>query len=96
MTQEEIDKANNYICSYMGGADYVIDKHYPKRKADSIGLKDLKFNSSWDWLIPVWKKIRFELSPTMVIFAINCIDDDNKEELHVLISNICKQIYERK
>ena len=71
-----IEERNNYICTYMGGEEYILNKHFSKKKSKSLTLNDLKFHESWDWMIPVWKKIRFDLSPTMVIFAINCIDDD--------------------
>jgi len=80
----------------MGGEEYILNKHFSNKKSKSLTLNDLKFHESWDWMIPVWKKIRFDLSPTMVIFAINCIDDDNINELHILLSNICYQKYTNK
>jgi len=91
-----IEERNNYICTYMGGEEYILNKHFSNKKSKSLTLNDLKFHESWDWMIPVWKKIRFDLSPTMVIFAINCIDDDNINELHILLSNICYQKYTNK
>ena len=91
-----IEERNNYICTYMGGEEYILNKHFSKKKSKRLTLNDLKFHESWDWMIPVWKKIRFDLSPTMVIFAINCIDDDNINELHTLLSNICYQKYTNK
>jgi len=91
-----IEERNNYICTYMGGEEYILNKHFSNKKSKSLTLNDLKFHESWDWMIPVWKKIRFDLSPTMVIFAINCIDDDNINELYTLLSNICYQKYTNK
>jgi hypothetical protein len=50
---------------------------------------DLKYHESWDWLIPVWVRVRFKLSPTQIIHAINCIDTGDIRELHMLLSQIC-------
>lgn len=84
-----IEQKNNAINAYMGGANYVIEKHYPSKKVKELELNDLLYDKSWDWIIPVWKKVRFDMSPMMVIHAITCIDDDVILELHQIISQVC-------
>jgi hypothetical protein len=42
-------------------------------------------------MIPVWSKLRQELTPGMVIFAINCIDADRLVDLHELLGNVAIQ-----
>lgn len=91
MTQEELGKRGNALLAYMGGPGYLKDAHY-KHLMDVefqlIGLDDLEFHTSWDWIIPVWVKLRHELSPTMIIHAISCIDTGDIAELHMLLSNV--------
>jgi hypothetical protein len=87
-----IEQRNNAITAYMGGVDYVKRKHkIPKKKDQELKLEDLKYHTSWDWMIPVWSKLRQELSPGMVIFAINCIDADRLVDLHELLGNVAIQ-----
>lgn len=85
------EQRNNAITAYMGGPKYLREKHFSDLmdvEFELIGLEDLRFHLSWDWLIPVWSKIRFEMSPVMVISAINHIDEANIEKLFELISNV--------
>lgn len=91
------DVRNNAITAFMGGPKYLKEKHFKDLmdvEFSLIGLEDLRFHKSWDWLIPVWGKIRFEMTPIMVISAITHIDNVDLEELHDLISvvaiNWCK------
>jgi hypothetical protein len=86
-----IEQRNNAIAAYMGGPDYLKEKHFDHLmdvEFELIGPEDLQFHSSWDWMIPVWKKIRFEMTPVMVIHAISCIDDDAIDPLHELVSQV--------
>lgn len=91
-TQESIDTRNNAITAFMGGPEYLKEKHfahYTDKEFNQIGLKDLRFHISWDWLIPVWSKVRFKLSPMAVIGAITYIDENKIEDLYELLSNTC-------
>jgi hypothetical protein len=90
----EVTQLNNAITAYMGGPKYIKDKHFSHLmdvEFELIGLEDLRYHLSWDWMIPVWSKIRNELTPGMVIHAISCIDTDNLPELHTLIGNVAAQ-----
>lgn len=82
------EQRNNAICAYMGGIDYVIEKHYPDKNRNEVSLSDLHFHNDWNFMIPVWKRIRFEMTPIMVIHAISCIDDDAIDPLHELVSQV--------
>lgn len=87
-----IEIKNNCILAYMGGPDY-LRKFFTETIVDMDMIKpsDLKFHESWDWMIPVWSKLRHELTPTMILHAINCIDSNSLEPLHEMISNVCMQ-----
>jgi hypothetical protein len=85
------DTRNNCLCAYMGGPDYIRENYYSHlddKEFKGIGPSHMHFNSSWDWAIPCWKKIRFEMTPTMIIHAISCIDDAAIEPLFELMSNV--------
>lgn len=91
------EQRNNAICAYMGGPDYLKQTHFSyiaeDKQFDMIGPSDLRFHESWDWLIPVWSKVRFEMksAPAMIIAAITYIDENRILDLHTLISNVCIQ-----
>lgn len=87
-----IEQRNNAITAYMGGPKHLRENYFKEMmdvEFELIGLADLHFHESWDWMIPVWVKIRHDLTPTMVIHAINCIDTGDLEHLHLLISQLC-------
>jgi hypothetical protein len=85
------DQRNNAIAARMGGPIALREAlgHHDDAEFDFETLEDLRFEGSWDWLIPVWKKVRFDLSPVQVIAAIGYIDDDNIKELYQLLSQVC-------
>jgi hypothetical protein len=90
--KEDLDKRNNAITAFMGGPKYLKEKHFSDlmdEEFELIGLEDLRFHKSWDWLIPVWSKVRFKLSPMAVIGAITYIDENKIEDLYELLSNTC-------
>ncbi len=49
--------------------------------------KNLKYDKSWDWLIPVWSKIRMEMSIATVVNAVSCIDINDIDKFFEIISN---------
>lgn len=66
MTQKEILEGNRLIAEFMGGIyksdRFVIDDGWvflPFHNMQQI--KRLKYNSSWDWLIPVYNKFTSDL-----------------------------------
>lgn len=87
-----IEQQNQAISVYMGGPEYLKEKHF-KHLMDTefelISLNDLKFHESWDWLIPVWSKVRYEMTPGMVFCAIQFTDDADVKGMHELIGNVC-------
>lgn len=86
------EQRNNAITAFMGGPKYLRETHFnglTDVEFELIGLEDLRFHQSWDWLIPVWSKVRFKLSPAMVISAITYIDENRITDLHQLISQLC-------
>lgn len=94
MTELDKNKRNNAILAYMGGVNTLRSTHYTAdvmSHADFIKLtpEHLRYNMSWDWMIPVWAKVRHQLTPTMIITAISCIDEADLEKLWILISQVC-------
>jgi hypothetical protein len=87
------EQKNNAITAYLGGAEILrkLLGHPNDADFDFTSVSDLKFHSSWDWLIPAWSKIRFEMTPIMVIVGVNCIDEANFDELYKLISNVATE-----
>jgi hypothetical protein len=88
-----IEQRNNAIAAFMGGPAYLKEKHF-SHLTDSdferlVKLEDLKFDTSWDWMIPVWSKLRFEMTPTMVFAAIQFTDTADLSGMHQLVSNVC-------
>lgn len=54
MEREELGRRLNAIAAYMGGPKYLKEKHFSHLmdvEFELIGLDDLKFHESWDWLI---------------------------------------------
>jgi|LauGreDrversion4_2_1035121.scaffolds.fasta_scaffold00209_26 hypothetical protein len=49
--------------------------------------KNLKYDKSWDWLIPVWSKIRMEMSIATVVNAVSCIDINDIDKFFEIVSN---------
>jgi len=94
MTQKDINKRNNAIVAFMGGPKYLRETLLPKTKMMDeefhlMGPEDLKYKDDWNWLMPVWSKVRFQLTPSMVISAISYIDENNIEKLYVILSQVC-------
>lgn len=89
---EELIKRNNALVAFMGGPKYIKKKHFAdltEEEFQLISVEDLPFNRSWDWIIPVWSKLRFKLSPSMVIVAITAIDEERIQDLFDLLSGFC-------
>lgn len=70
MTKQEITEGNKLIAEFMGftkptnGRLEIIKVPIElelKYRAIHIAIKDLKYHSSWDWLMPVVEKIESEL-----------------------------------
>lgn len=87
-----LQQQNNAIAAYMGGPKYLKDKHFKEMPVDEFLLvtpEDLRFHESWDWMIPVWSKIRHEIgSIEAVMSCISYIDTDNLADFHAVISNV--------
>ena len=99
MTVEDKNARSIVILTYMGGPGVMMeilhrdaDEKYIKAMAHTLTVDNLKFHESWDWMIPLWSKVRFKLSPSQVISAITCIDENRLEDLFILLSNILKNL----
>lgn len=58
MTQEEINTGNKLIAEWMGLHRGKKNPTYPFVKPNTIiGYKEPQYHSSWDWQIPVWRKV---------------------------------------
>jgi hypothetical protein len=85
------EQRNNAIVAFMGGPEALRKAlgHHDDAEFDFTELKDLRFHLSWDWMIPVWSKVRYEMTPNMVFAAIQFTDTADLEGMHLLVSNVC-------
>ena len=54
-------RMNVIIAEFMGGKEYIHKTHFSglmRIEAELIEIADLRFDKSWDWLMPVIEKIR--------------------------------------
>ena len=63
MEQKEIIEGNKLIAEFMGAAkswygDYMIFTVDNPQYTGKINHSDIKYHSSWDWLMPVVEKIK--------------------------------------
>jgi len=100
MSEKDLNKKNNAICIYMGGIDVVLNLYYPEKTINTILISDLKFHNDWNFIMPVWKKLKADVSSRedqlAMYFAMNkALDEVDLEKLHNLVSvyciNWCKQ-----
>jgi hypothetical protein len=93
MDKEKLNKSNMAICIYMGGVEYIVKAHYPKKNKDSITVSDLHFNTDWNFIIPVWGKVNKALFTTdsgATLYSMSkAIDNVDLEAFHKLISAHC-------
>lgn len=88
----------------MGGPNFLRELLKDQRKEEEIilmGPEDLRFHLSWDWIMPIWKKVRKEIlssdSHGAMLFALSrAIDDVDLTVFHNLLSNWCINWCQRK
>lgn len=89
---------NNAICAYLGGPSSIkhLFKGMMEEEFHLMGPEDLQFHQSWDWLMPVWKKLRRDLISTQadgaMLFALSkALDEVEMESFHTIAANYCVQ-----
>lgn len=98
-----LPQQNNAITAYMGGPSALrpFFKDLMDEEFHLMGPEDLQFHNSWDWLMPVWKKLRKDLISTQsdgaMLFALSkALDEADKEAFHKIVANYCVQWCKRK
>lgn len=98
-----LPQQNNAICAYLGGPTSL--KQFYKGNMEEefhvIGPEDLQFHASWDWIMPVWKKLRKELLSTesdgAMLFALSrALDEVDLQAFHRIITTYCTEWCKRK
>jgi hypothetical protein len=94
-----LPQQNNAIAAFMGGpaslkALFFKNWTMMEEELHLLGPEDLMFHTSWDWLMPVWKKLRKELLSTQdngsMLFALSkALDDVDIEAFHRLVAVYC-------
>jgi hypothetical protein len=92
-----LPQQNNAITAFMGGPVSLKALFFTGMMEDEfhlIGPEDLRFHESWDWLMPVWKKLRKELLSTQdngsMLFALSkALDDVDIKAFHRLVAVYC-------
>ncbi len=94
---------NNAITAYLGGPSVLrpLFKGMMDEEFHLMGPEDLKFHMSWDWMMPVWKKLRKELIATQsdgaMLFALSkALDEVELEAFHRIVANYCVEWCKRK
>lgn len=93
----DIIKKNNAITAYLGGPQVLKSLFFNNLMNEEFYLmsaEDLMFHRSWDWMMPLWKKIRIDLSSredqVAMFYAMSkALDDVDLEKLHNLVSVYC-------
>ena len=93
---------NNALVAYMGGPSFL--RSILKGREEEIlltGPEDCMFRTSWDWMMPVWKKLRKDLMATQsdgaMLFALSrALDDADLEAFHRITLNYCIEWCKRK
>lgn len=89
----EISEKNKLIAEFDGwvievGMESVFNPFYTKDNGlNIVQLSNIKYNTSWDWLMPVVEKIEFTWNP----FNDNCLYDDH-EFSEMSINSTCVSI----
>jgi hypothetical protein len=95
---------NNAITAYMGGPSSLKSLFFAGMMEEEfylMGPEDLKFHLSWDWMMPVWKKLRKDLIATQsdgaMLFALSkALDEVEIEVFYRIVSNYCLEWCKRK
>ena len=93
--EHSLQQLNSAIVVYMGGPIFLKQVIINREEELLItGPEDLEFHVNWNWLMPVWKKLRKELieSPTKsttMFKLVQAIDEANIVIFHELIGNYC-------
>lgn len=84
---------NNAITLYMGGPTFLKQLIIGREEEILItGPEDLEFHINWNWIMPVWKKVRKDLidSNGSLLFTLDqALHDVNLSAFHKLIGNYC-------
>lgn len=97
-----LPQQNNAIVAYMGGPSFLRSI---LRGGDEeillMGPEDLEFQNSWDWMMPVWKKLRKDLmaseSDGAMLFALSrALDEVDLATFHRIVVSYCVQWCARK
>ena len=97
-----LPQQNNAIVAYMGGPSFLRSI---LRGGDEeillMGPEDLEFQNSWDWMMPVWKKLRKDLmaseSDGAMLFALSrALDEVDLATFHRIVVTYCVQWCKRK
>lgn len=98
-----VEQKNNAITAFLGGPSALrpffsglMDEEF-----HLMGPEDLRFHLSWDWMMPVWKKLRKELMATQadgsMLFALSkALDDVDIAAFHRITATYCVEWCKRK
>lgn len=89
-----LPQTNNAITAFMGGPSFLKQVIIGREEEIlATGPEDLEFHTNWNWIMPVWKKLRRELSegqPSTLIFTLsNALDHADLTAFHKLVGDYC-------
>lgn len=86
---------NNAIVAFMGGPTFLKQVIVGREEEILItSPEDLEFHTNWNWIMPVWKKLRRDLidSPTQgnsIFGLVKAMDEADLKTFHNLVANLC-------
>lgn len=85
---------NQAIATYMGGPIFLKQVIIGREEEILLtGPEDLEFHNNWNWLIPVWKKLRKEFldidDKISIISLDSALNYDDIKTFYDIVSNYC-------
>ena len=92
--EPSLQQLNKAIVAYMGGPIFLKQVIVGREEEILItGPEDLEFHTNWNWLIPVWKKLRIELvdwNELALALSLNtALGKADIKRFHDLAANYC-------
>ncbi len=101
MKEIEIEKRNTAIAEFMGGklhkASYcnhsfsIVPRKMPDNPDPYLVKGNLKYHSSWDWLMPVVERLsrkRYENGQRLFMQTFGMIDEDKKVMVRIHLQSL--------
>ncbi len=92
--EHTLPQRNNAIVAFMGGPSFLKQVIIGREEEIlATGPEDLEFHTNWNWIMPVWKKLRIELvdwNEYALVLSLNtALGKADIKRFHDLASHYC-------